>query len=158
METYMKLCILFGWLGQVTWLFQHINKRVTGITHIITPSQNTKNVPFQACFLCFVFWWHPPSTTHMKHAHMQCVSCVWLLICYYQPPNTKNALCFLCSAPTPSPPSAFKHRKCAKTVFDHLHPPLLGLHPPPFLALPFSFSFLDTFYLDNYHFRYFPFK
>ena len=29
MGTHTKLCILFSWLGQVTWLFQHINKHVT---------------------------------------------------------------------------------------------------------------------------------
>jgi len=69
------------------------------------------------------------------------------------------------------PPSAFKHQKCARlgtfSVFDHLQPPFLVFHPPPFpphsfLALPHPFlpifSFLGTFYLGNYHFRYFPFK
>jgi len=29
MGTHTKLCILFSWLGQVMWLFQHINKCVT---------------------------------------------------------------------------------------------------------------------------------
>jgi len=111
------------------------------------PSWNMKNVPEMVHFLCFVFWCHPPPTTDTKHAHIQCVSCGWLLICYSQPPNTKNTpflVLFSCLAPTPSPTSAFKPWKCARfgtfSVFDHLHPPFLALYSPffplhPFLAL-----------------------
>jgi len=120
------------------------------------------------CVLCFggillqPHIWNTPICSVFRVCGCSSAVCFVCVVAHLLLPTSEHKKRTVCSAPTPSPPSAFKHQKCACfgtfSVFDHLHPPLLVLHPPPFLALPFSFSFLDTFYLGNYHFRYFPFK